>query len=303
MTRLLLATAACFLLATPVLAQQSCPPSLEGHWIDEASSDIKGKPNQVTGFILRRQGEGYYLTTIFDYGARAVPRGYFASSAGELSVERVLGYDDLMTMFAGTVVGPLAVNALADQRIKIKRVYRLSPDGDTVEISGETVSASVRPDGTLDSWRKQPLRYKSYRAEYPKPCAREQHAAGWDALKAKANAWRDRKDKPPLSDEVRQHGMLGLDAVNAKNMEQSVDEFEAGLALDPLWPTGQYDAAMSYAQMMDYENAAYHMRAYLELCPTDDKDMQANQDRLLLWEGKLKQQISEKAQPGSEDDD
>ena len=132
-----------------------------------------------------------------------------------------------------------------------------------------------------------------------------QGARRWDALKARANAWRDGKDRPPLSDDERQHGMLGLDAVsgvNGKNIEQSVDEFEASLAVDPLWPAGHYDDAMSYAQMMEHENAAYHMRAYLELCPTDDRDMAAHKDRLLLLEGKLKQEISEKAQPGSEDD-
>lgn len=299
MLRVLLTASFCLLLVPQAMAQESCAPSLEGRWIDDPSSNIKGKTNQVTGFFLRRQGDGYFLTTIFDYGSRAVPRGVFRGSTNEVTVERVLGYDDLTTMFAGTVVGPLAVNALADQRVKIKRIYKLLPDGNTVEISGDTIYASVRPNGMLDNWQKQDLKYKSMRANYPKPCERDKRAAGWDAFKAKANAWRDAKDKPPLSDDVRQHSMLGLDAVNAKNIDTALDEFEAGLELDPLWTSGHYNAAMAYAQMMDYEDAAFHMKAYLELTPASDKDFQANKDRLLLWEGKLKQQLAQQPQPVS----
>lgn len=301
MIRTIVTAAALAVLIPQALAQTSCPLTLEGRWIDDPSSNIKGKTNQVTGLILRRQGEGYYLTTIYDYGARAVPRGFFKGTAGEVKVQRVLGLDDLTVMFSGTVVGPLALNQLAAQKISIKRTYKLSADGQTVEASGDTVSASVRPDGMLGNWQKQDIAYKSMRAAYPKPCAREAQTASWDAFKLKANAWRDAKDKPALSDEVRQHGMLGLDAVNGKNFDEALNEFESGLALDPLWPNGHYNAAMVYAQMMDYENAIYHMKAYLELTPADDKEFQANKDRLLLWQGKLKQQMSEPPQPVPQD--
>jgi regulator of sirC expression with transglutaminase-like and TPR domain len=71
------------------------------------------------------------------------------------------------------------------------------------------------------------------------------------------------------------------------------------LSLEPLWPNGHYNAAMVYAQMGDYESAIYHMKADLELTPADDKEFQANRDRVLLWRGKLKQQPAEpmQAQP------
>lgn len=302
MRRIVLAVSTCLMFVPPALAQQSCPLSLEGRWIDDPSSNIKGKTNQITGFFLRRQGEGYYVTAIYDYGAKAVPRGAFKGSAGELTVNRVLGFDDLSTMFAGTVVGPLAVNALANQRISIKRTYKLLPDGSTIQVSGDTVSASVQPNGMLDNWQKQHIEYKSLRAAYPRPCERDEREAGWNDFKTRANAFRDAKNKPALSDEVRQHGMLGLDAVNGKNFDQALDEFEAGLRIDPLWPTGQYNAAMAYAQMMDYADAAFHMKAYLELTPSDDKEFQANKDRLLLWQGKLGQQMAEHPQAVPDDD-
>lgn len=301
MIRAVFAAAAFLALVPQALAQESCPLTLEGRWIDDASSNIKGKTNQVTGFMLRKQGDGYYLTTIYDYGIKAVPRGLFKATATEMTTQRVLGLDDLTMMFSGTVVGPLALNQLAAQKISIKRTYKLSADGQTVEISGDTIYASVQPNGMLADWQKQALAYKSLRAKFPKPCERQSRIAGWEAFKVKADAWRDAKDKPPLSDDVRQHGMLGLDAVNSKNIDSALDEFEAGIALDPLWANGHYNAAMAYAQMMDYEDAAWHMKAYLELTPATDKDYQANKDRLLLWEGKLKQQTAEPPQPVSAD--
>jgi tetratricopeptide (TPR) repeat protein len=301
MKRVLLAAAAAFVLVPSALAQDACPLTLEGRWIDEASSNIKGRPNQVTGFLLRRQGEGYYVTTIYDFGAKAVPRGYFRGGAAEMTYRSVLGQDDLTMMFQGTVVGPVAVAEIAARRPKIERSYKLTDGGNTIEINGETLAAEVNPNGTLHRSEHISLEYKSHRAPWPKPCEAAKRTAGWDAFKAKANAFRDAKDKPALSDEVRQYGMLGVDAVNTKNFDAALNEFESGLALEPLWPNGHYNAAMVYAQTGDYESAVYHMKAYLELTPADDKEFQANRDRILLWQGKLKQQMAEPMQAVAED--
>jgi tetratricopeptide (TPR) repeat protein len=279
----------------PALADGSCPPSLAGRWIDDPSSNIKGRPNQVTGFLLRRQGEGYYLTTIFDFGARAVPRGYYRASTTELHYRMVLGQDDLMAMFQGTVIGPTAVAEIAARRPKIERNYQLS-DANTVQVSGETIAAELQPNGMLHHIEHTDIAYASRRAPWPQPCEAERRAAGWDAFKTAANGFRDAKDKPALTDEVRQYGMLGVDAVNNKNFDDALNQFESGLALNALWPNGHFNAAMVYAQMGDYENAIYHMQAYLELTPADDKEFQANKDRLLLWQGKLKRQIAEPLQ-------
>lgn len=290
---------ASFATATPAFAQ--CAPGLEGRWLDEASSIVKGKPSQVTGFILRRQDDGFYLVTLYDRGASAVARGPFQGGATVLKTKRVLGYDDLTAMFAGTVVGPLAIGALANQHIAITRTYRLSEDANTVAIDGDTVYASVRPNGMLDNYELQPLSYKSLRAPYPKPCARESHEAGWAEFKARANAYRDLKDKPATADDVRQDGMLALDAISNKDFDTALNQFEAALAIDPMWASGHYNAAKVYAQELDYENAAWHMRAYLELTPPDDKDYQSSRDLLLLWQGKLKQQQAEAPQAGPDD--
>lgn len=255
----------------------------------------------MTGLTVRRQGDSYFLAAIYDYGTRAVARGVFKGSATEMTTSRVLGYDDLTTMFAGTVVEQVAIDQLADRHIRIKRTCKLSADGKTVEVSGETIYASVNPNGTLQDYGKQDLAYKSLRQGHPAPCERERRAIGWEAFKAEANAWRDLKAKPALPDEVREHHLLGLDAVNSKNFDAALDKFEAGLELDPLWANGHYNAAMVYAQELDFDSAAYHMRAYLELTPATDKDFQANKDRLLLWEGKLKQQLAQQPEPIPED--
>lgn len=297
MKRLAQIALVCSALVAPALAQGTCPLTLEGRWIDDAASNIKGKPNQATGFLLRRQGEGYYLTTIYDFGAKAVPRGYFKGGAAELKTKRVLGQDDLTIMFQGTVVGPLAVAEIAAQRPSIERTYTLGTDGNTIAITGETIAAQVNPNGTLHHTEHQDLAYRSFRAPWPKPCEAGAHAADWEAFKTKANAYRDAKDKPALSDEVRQFAVMGLDAVNAKNFDEALNQFESGLVLDPLWPNGHFNASMIYAQTGDYETAIYHMKAYLELTPASEKDYEANRDRVLLWQGKRKQQLAEPPQP------
>jgi len=121
------------------------------------------------------------------------------------------------------------------------------------------------------------------------PCEQARQAAFWNDFHEKATAWRALSTKPPISDEVRQHRLLAEDAFKEKQFGTAIDEYEAGLVADPVWPQGHFNAALLYGEQKDYEDAIWHMRAYLELVP-DASDAQAARDQLLLWQGKLKQQ-------------
>jgi hypothetical protein len=117
---------------------------------------------------------------------------------------------------------------------------------------------------------------------------RAQQEADWREFQQKAAAWRALSAKPPLSDAVRMHRLVAEDALKQKQFDSVIDEYEAGLEIDPFWPEGHYNAALLYGELNDYEWAAWHMRAYLELRP-DAPDAEAVRDQLLLWQGKLKQ--------------
>jgi tetratricopeptide (TPR) repeat protein len=118
---------------------------------------------------------------------------------------------------------------------------------------------------------------------------RAQMGAEWSEFQAKADAWRALPAKPPLSDGVRMHLLVAEDAFKQKDFDKAIEEYEAGLTINPLWPEGQYNVALLYGEEQDYEDAARHMRAYLELEP-DAPDAKAVRDQMLLWQGKTSQQ-------------
>jgi hypothetical protein len=67
-----------------------------------------------------------------------------------------------------------------------------------------------------------------------------------------------------------------------------VGYYEQGLAIEPMWPVGHYNAALIYGELKDYSKAVYHMKCYLELKPAT-KDAGACQNKLYVWEEKTKE--------------
>jgi len=102
----------------------------------------------------------------------------------------------------------------------------------------------------------------------------------------KAKAWRALPQKPKISEEIRRFRILAEDATESKDFEKAVDYYEQGLAIEPMWPVGQFNAAIIYGELKDYDRAIIHMKRYLELEP-DVKDNRACQDKIYLWEGKI----------------
>lgn len=112
--------------------------------------------------------------------------------------------------------------------------------------------------------------------------------ADFAAFTVAANAWLTTTPKPEMSDEVRTYKLLAEDAVRRKDFSAALDAYRTGLMKDPMWPEGQYNAALLAAEAEDYEAAANYMRRYLVLAP-DAKDAPAARDNLLVWQHKAKQ--------------
>jgi len=101
----------------------------------------------------------------------------------------------------------------------------------------------------------------------------------------KARAWRALTIKPILSEDLQRRRIMAEDAFKNKDFEKAVEYYEQGLEIEPLWPQGQYNAALLYGELKDYAAAALHMRFYLELVP-DAGNAKAAREAMYLWEGK-----------------
>lgn len=104
-----------------------------------------------------------------------------------------------------------------------------------------------------------------------------------------ARKYREAAVKPPLSEETRRCQVMAEDALNNKEFEKALDYYLKGLASDPMWPQGQFNAAIIAGELKIYDTATLHMKHYLELCP-ESPDAKAARDRLYLWEGKEKEE-------------
>lgn len=110
--------------------------------------------------------------------------------------------------------------------------------------------------------------------------------ADWRNFQEKAAAWRALSMKPTISEDVRRHRLLAENAVQEKQFADALDEYEAGLEIDPAWPQGHFNAALISAELQELHLAIRHMRAYLELVPGAPDAPQAR-DQIVIWESKL----------------
>lgn len=114
-------------------------------------------------------------------------------------------------------------------------------------------------------------------------------ASSFVEFQQKAQAWRQLKAKPELPPEVRRYRLLAEDAIRHREFEKAIDYYEQGLAIEPLWPQGQYNAALLYAEMKEYRDAELHMKRYLELVP-DAPDAQAARDQMIIWQSRMEKE-------------
>jgi tetratricopeptide (TPR) repeat protein len=108
------------------------------------------------------------------------------------------------------------------------------------------------------------------------------------AFAASAKKYCEMPVKSPLPENVKRCRIMAEDAINNKEFEKAVNYYEQGLEIKPLWPEGQFNAALLYGELKDYENAALHMKRYLELVP-NARDAREAREKVYLWEGKAKE--------------
>ena len=115
----------------------------------------------------------------------------------------------------------------------------------------------------------------------------ENDATAFSDFQQKAEAWRALLQKPALPEEARRFDVLAKDAIRNRDFEKAVDYYEQGLTFQPLWPEGQYNAAVICGELEAYAQALYHMKRYLVLDPYA-KDAQAARNQMYIWEEKVK---------------
>jgi len=104
-------------------------------------------------------------------------------------------------------------------------------------------------------------------------------------FQAKTAAWRALAEKPKVGDEVYKDRLLAEDAVKNRDLNAAARYYEAGVQAEPTWDQGWYNAALVYADLNDYFDAALCMKHYIILMP-NAADAQAAKNNIILWEAK-----------------
>lgn len=108
-----------------------------------------------------------------------------------------------------------------------------------------------------------------------------------EVFKEKAKAWRALPAKPPLPESANRYRVLAEDAFKEKDFYKAIDYYNKGLEIYPLWPAGQFNAALICGELKLYTEAVGHMQRYLALVP-DAKDAKAAREKIYIWEEKAK---------------
>ncbi len=103
---------------------------------------------------------------------------------------------------------------------------------------------------------------------------------------AKSEAWRATSPRPPLPPDADRERVLAENAFREKRPEVAFSHFERGLAIEPCWPDGNFNAALLAGELGVYEDALRYMRRYLLLVP-DSRDAAAAREKIIVWEDKL----------------
>lgn len=102
-----------------------------------------------------------------------------------------------------------------------------------------------------------------------------------------AALWRARNPKPPLSAAANRHRLLAEDATRARDYARAIQEFEAALETDPTWPSGNFNLALLYEAIEDWDEAVRYMRRFLLLEP-DSREAAAAREKIVLWDDRAR---------------
>lgn len=102
--------------------------------------------------------------------------------------------------------------------------------------------------------------------------------------------WRLRTSKPPLSESANRHRVLAEEATRARDYARAIEEFEAALATDPMWPSGNFNLALLYETAEEWDEAVRYMRRFLLLEP-DSREASAARDKIIAWEDRARRAL------------
>ena len=111
-----------------------------------------------------------------------------------------------------------------------------------------------------------------------------------------ATTWRTLATKPDVSDAVYRERVLAENAYKEKDSLSALEHYEQGLTVDGTWAQGWFNAALLFAELKNYSEAASHMRRYLILLP-GAPDGRAAKDSIIIWEDKAAKPAAVAAPP------
>lgn len=106
----------------------------------------------------------------------------------------------------------------------------------------------------------------------------------------RAALWRLRTAKPPLSEAANRHRVVAEGATRARDYARAIEEFEAALETDPMWPSGNFNLALLYEATEEWDEAVRYMRRFLLLEP-DSREATAARDKIILWEDRARREL------------
>jgi tetratricopeptide (TPR) repeat protein len=112
------------------------------------------------------------------------------------------------------------------------------------------------------------------------------------AFTNEAKRYREMPVKPALPEDVQRCRIMAEDAFKNKDFEKALEYYKKGLAIEPLWPQGQFNAAILAGELHKYNWAALYMKCYLELVP-DAANAKTSREKMYLWEMKAKERGKE----------
>ncbi len=117
----------------------------------------------------------------------------------------------------------------------------------------------------------------------------ESDPAAEAAFANEAKRYREMAVKPALPEAVQKCRILAEDAFKNKELQKALEWYRKGLAIEPLWPQGQFNTAMLEGESQWYSWAVFHMKRYLELVP-NAQNATAAREKIYIWEEKAKEE-------------
>ena len=213
---------------------------------------------------------------------------YLASNFGSRAVSKVKFNQHRVTFLDDTTDCAVVFSEMTKLTVKTDRF------GSVIYMNGKIFRLHREASGndSSDAWFSSESNAKVFAEALltlkTAALAPDPEEASFVAFSAEAKNWATATPKPEMSKEVRTYKLVAEDAFKRKEFPAALEAYGKALDVFPMWPEGQYNAALLAAEIEDFELAAQHMRRYLVLAP-DAKDVAAAEDKLLLWQHKAKE--------------